>query len=222
MQVYWQKCAKLFFGGLLLFGAVLILINVFIIQSTKKAIYTDSNKVPSAQAVLVLGAKVESDGRLSGILEDRAVTALELYKAGKVTKVLVSGDHGTKNYDEVNALKKYLLANGVAPEDLFLDHAGFSTYDSLYRARDIFKANSLIITTQNFHLPRALYIGRGLGIDVVGFSADRHAYAGAVIRGTFRESLARIKAFLFINLHFKPKFLGPTVPLTGDSQASWD
>ncbi len=135
---------------------LLYVINWRIVSDNQPLIYEDWQAAPHAQAALLLGARVYADGRLSDILKDRANTALDLYNNGQVERILVSGDHGQTTYDEVNALRDYLLEAGVAPEDLFLDHAGFDTYDSVYRARHIFQAGSLLIVTQNFHLPLLL------------------------------------------------------------------
>jgi SanA protein len=214
---------KLMLAVVLLFVLVFApaFINFNIIRQSNNLIYQNIDNVPTAQAVLVLGAKVKSNGEMSDVLLDRAVTALELYQAKKVEKILVSGDHGTKGYDEVNTLKKYFLDNGVLPADIFLDHAGFDTYDSLYRAKYIFQARSLIIVTQNFHLPRTVYIGKKLGLDVAGLSADKHIYLGAY-RWELREILARVKAFGSVVFHTKPKYLGAVIPLEGDSMKSWD
>jgi vancomycin permeability regulator SanA len=173
------------------------------------------------QVALVLGAKVWNNGQMSDIFKDRVQTAVELYKSGKVGKILVSGDHGQKDYDEVNAAKKYLLENNVKPEDIFLDHAGFDTYDSLYRARDIFQAESLVIVTQNFHLSRALYISNKLGLNSCGVSADLHKYLDKGARNR-REILAKVKAWLNVAFNSKPKYLGDKIPLSGSGLISWD
>ena len=178
-------------------------------------------EAPQKQTALVLGAKVHEGGRLSDMFRDRVDTAIELYKAGKVEKILVSGDHGTSGYDEVNAAKGYILTKGVAGKDIFLDHAGFDTYDSVYRARDVFQAESMIIVTQAYHLPRALFIADKLGVDAVGVGADLHTYGGQESRD-FREIFASDKAWLDAALHSKPKFLGDAIPLSGDGRASWD
>jgi len=180
-----------------------------------------NHETSKKQTALVLGARVWGNGEMSDIFKDRVETAISLYKDGKVEKILVSGDHGRKDYDEVNTAKKYLLANGVTPEDIFLDHAGFDTYDSLYRARDIFLAESLIIVTQEFHLPRALYIANGLGIDACGISSDLHRYYGETKRNN-REVLAKIKAWFDITFNSKPKYLGNQIPLSGSGLKSWD
>lgn len=177
-------------------------------------------EINQAEVVIILGALVFDD-RLSHVVIDRADAAIELYNNQKVNKILVSGDHGRKNYDEVNAIKDYLLENGISSEDIFLDHAGFNTYDSMYRAQYIFEISSAVISTQKFHLPRALYIARKLGINAYGFPADKRIYDKETYNN-IRESFARIKAWINVNLHSLPKFLGEKIPITGDSQESWD
>ncbi|HPL93205.1 MAG TPA: ElyC/SanA/YdcF family protein [bacterium] len=200
---------------------LLYVINWRIVSDNQPLIYEDWQAAPHAQAALLLGARVYSDGRLSDILKDRANTALDLYNNGQVEKILVSGDHGQTTYDEVNAMRDYLLEAGVAPEDLFLDHAGFDTYDSVYRAKYIFQAESLLIVTQNFHLPRALFIARSVGVEAYGVSADRHQYVMARYND-LREILARVKAYGEVLINAQPKYLGEAIPLSGDSKKSWD
>ncbi len=222
---------KIFFKGVKISVVVFIVVVVFIfvsdkiiLGSSRGYIYQGSDRlhdVPNAQTALVLGARVYQSGDLSPIFEDRAKVALGLYREGKVKKILVSGDHGQENYDEVNAAKEFFLKNSVSAEDIFLDHAGFDTYDSLYRARDVFKAESLIVCTQDFHLPRAVFIGRKLGLETYGVSADMQPYVGQKYLN-FREGLARTKAMLNIIFHSQPKFLGPEIPLSGESFSSWD
>jgi SanA protein len=209
--------------------AVLILglsgfgINLLMLSGTENMIFTKTEDVPTKQAALVLGARVYSDERPSPILEDRLATALELYQAKKVQKLLVSGDHGRANYDEVRAMRNYFTEHGVPAADIFMDHAGFDTYDSVYRARDVFQAKSLIIVTQEFHLPRALYIAKRLGVDAAGIVADRREYtAGATRRNTLREPIARIKAFGSVTFGAKPRYLGEPAPLTGDGTVTDD
>lgn len=202
------------------FACLSLLIISNINESSRNKIF-DLNDAPPKQAVLVLGARVWENGEMSDIFKDRVQTAIDLYKSDKVEKILVSGDHGRKEYDEVNAAKKFLLEKGISPDDIFLDHAGFDTYDSLYRAKEVFKAESLIISTQDFHLPRALYIAEKLGIDACGVSSDLHRYKGEQQRET-REKLAKIKAWLDVTFMAKPKFLGEPIPLSGKGQNSWD
>lgn len=183
--------------------------------------YEKVDQVPHAQAVLILGARVYADGRMSDILRDRVLTALSLYKNGTADVILVSGDHGRKEYDEVGTIRKFLLESGVPPKAIFLDHAGFDTYDSLYRAQKIFEVQSLVIATQKFHLSRALYIARSLGIRAYGVEADRQTYVAAAYNEV-RESFSRVKAFLNVQFHAKPQFLGDTISIAGDGRKSWD
>ena len=201
--------------------AVFIAADFEIINFSKKYLYVNSDSFSEAQAIMILGAKVRGDGSLSDIYKDRADTAIDVYRSGQAEKILISGDHGHIEYDEVNAAKNYLLKNGIPAEDIFLDHAGFDTYDSLYRARDIFQIKTLIISTQDFHLPRAVYIARKLGIDAWGASADKHLYSNEQYYEA-RETIARAKAWLDVFSRAKPKFLGEAIPITGDSRLSWD
>lgn len=204
---------------LFLIGASLFIgINLFVLGKARP--YTQ-NPDPSAYVAIVLGARVYPGGRLSPMLEDRIQTALELYQRGKVKRILVSGDHARPEYDEVNAMKDFLLAAGVPASDIFLDHAGFDTYDSLYRAKHIFQVDTAIVVTQEFHLPRAVYIARSVGIDAVGLSADKRPYA-SIRYNELREWPSRFKAFLNVALRVKPQYLGEILPITGVASASWD
>jgi SanA protein len=195
--------------------------NLRVSQAGENRVFTESENACQAQAVLILGALVYPDGRLSDILLDRTITALEAYQAGRAEKILISGDHGRRGYDEVGAVRDYLLEQGVPPEDIFTDHAGFDTRDSLYRAREIFQADSLIIVTQNFHLPRALFLADDVGIQACGLSADRHIYATARLNA-IREPLAIVKAYWEALWNTKPTYLGDPIPITGNGQTSWD
>jgi SanA protein len=212
-----RKILKILAGIFVLFLIVTLIIN----QSIKSYVDNICTANEGAQAALILGARVYDSGRMSPIFRDRVDTALALYQAKRVEKLLVSGDHGQVDYDEVNAAREYLLERGVLEKDIFLDHAGFDTYDSVYRAKEIFGASSLIIVTQNFHLPRALYIADRLGIKACGQSADLQSYTGAE-RMELREVLARLKAFFNVNLNSKPHFLGDKIDLSGDGQLTWD
>src|SRR3989338_10561780 len=190
--------------------ALVLVINIGIHIKGQEICESDAH----AQAALVFGALVYSNSDMSGIFQDRVDTAISLYREGKVEKILVSGDHGRKGYDEVNTAKNYLLEQNIPAEDIFLDHAGFDTYDSLYRARDVFEAQSLVLVTQKFHLPRALYIAHALGIPSCGIAADLHYYSGETKR-TLREVVANVKAWLNVTVHSGPTFLGEKIPLSG-------
>lgn len=173
------------------------------------------------QVALVLGAAVYSDNVVSSVFADRLDTAIELYQAGIVRKILISGDHGLPAYDEVNTAKNYLTERNIMAEDIFLDHAGFNTYNSMYRANMVFKVNSMLIVTQDFHLDRALYIARNLGLDAWGCRADKRYYAN-IKEMENREILAKIKAWFDINLKISPKFLGASFDLEADGRQTWD
>ena len=170
---------------------------------------------------IVLGARVVGAKVIEGVYADRLQTAVNIYKKGKITKILVSGDHGQVNYDEVNAGKDYLLQAGVPAGDIFLDHAGFDTYDSIYRAKKLFGINRGLVITQDFHLPRALYFSHKLGVEALGCSADLHDYQNIKAMKS-REILARVKAWLSINLGSTPKYMGDTYNISGDGQQTWD
>lgn len=216
MRRSWRKaCLAFLAGGLLVVG-----INVRVKSVGQAQIPARDGLVP-AEAALVLGAYVYENGGVCPVLQDRLDTALELYRQGLVPKLLLSGDHGQHNYDEVNAMRKYLEAKGVPPEDLFLDHAGFDTYDSLYRARDVFGARRLIVVTQQFHLTRALYIGRGLGLEVQGVPSDRRTLFDQSYYEQ-REWGARVKAFYDVNSQRSPLLLGPAIDLQGDGRVTHD
>lgn len=175
-----------------------------------------------APVAIVLGASVKADGTPSDALQDRLQQALELHLERKIEKILLSGDHGRVDYDETNTMRRWLLDRGVPPQDLFCDHAGFTTYDTMARAKRIFGVGRAIVVTQGFHLPRALYTATALGIDVEGAPCDRRTY---VASGWFalREIGARAKAFVQAGLlEPDPRVLGPTIAITGDGRASWD
>jgi SanA protein len=175
---------------------------------------------PHAQVALLLGAKVQPDGELSTMLADRVTVAARLYRAGKVDKVLASGDHGTADYDEVDAMKRALIADGVPPRDVFTDHAGFDTWDSVVRARKVFEATSALVVTQGFHLPRAVWLARRAGLVAHGVGADLHGYGRALLLSEARELLARVKAVGQATTDASPRFLGPRIPISGDGRAS--
>jgi len=177
---------------------------------------------PQSQAAIVLGAYVSPEGRLCDMLADRVRTAVELYMNNKVKKIIMTGDHGHKGYDEVNYMRIYAEKLGVPTEDIFMDHAGFCTYDSMYRARHIFLVNSAVVVTQAFHLPRAVYTARCLGINAVGVKADKHVYVGADYY-YWREVPARLKAFVQLHIaHSRPRFLGEVIPVYGDGRLTHD
>ena len=168
---------------------------------------------------LVLGAGLREDGTPSDVLRDRLDEALLLYRMGRVPRILVSGDHRTAAYDEPNAMRLYLEANGVPPEAVFMDHAGFDTYSSMWRARHVFGAQRIVVVTQRFHLARAVWCARALGMEAEGSAADRHLYRG-IAWLQVREVVSRTKAFVDVNIGRAPRHDGPSVDLAGDGRVT--
>ena len=206
----------------LLLAAVPLGISAFVCLSSAGRILPAEEAALSADCILVLGAGVWGEGenaRPSHMLTDRLETALSLYDSGASTKLLMSGDHGRAEYDEVNVMKDYAVERGVPSENVFMDHAGFSTYESLYRARDVFRAKRIVIVTQEYHLYRALYVARALGLEAYGVSADLRSYRG---QGYYdlREILARDKDFLMAIFQPAPTYLGEAIPVSGDGNLS--
>lgn len=178
--------------------------NLWVIHSTHERIFTIDG-APERTWAIVLGARVWSSGQPSHSLEDRLQTALELYNHDKVKKILVTGDHGQKSYNEVQAMHDWLAKRGVPTADIVLDHAGFRTLDSMARATPVFGVNDAIVCTQRFHLYRALYLGDENDVDVVGVAADRRVYK-AELWNQARESVARVVAMADVTTGRQPHF----------------
>jgi vancomycin permeability regulator SanA len=208
---------------LLIAAAICVLsIDQFVKYSGSKYI-VEAKDVPKCNAILVLGAYVAPDGTVSPMLHDRLVEAVELYELGKAPKILVSGDHGRKDYDEVNAMRIFLEKRNIPPEDIFMDHAGFRTYDSVYRARDIFQVKKVIIVTQHYHLMRAVSDARALGLETYGVASDKQDYGAVMKLYELREIAARNKDFLISGfIRPRPIFLGKAIPITGDGRTTDD
>jgi SanA protein len=183
--------------------------------------FSEAKDVPASYTAIVLGAMVYQTGKPSFILQDRLDVAYELYRSGKIKRFLLTGDHGQKGYDEVNTMKKYLLEKGVDTRDIFLDHAGFDTYNSMVRAKEIFEVNDAVVVTQDFHLNRAVYLARANGLNACGIASDRREYR-TINYLRFRELSARVKAFAEVIFGKDPVFLGTAIPITGDSKLSYD
>ena len=203
--------------------AVMLIINGVVKSAGKDRIISveDATKLEDIDCVIVLGCQVKDDGSLSGMLKDRMWRALELYEAEVAPKLLMSGDHGREDYDEVGAMKNYAVENGVPSENVFMDHAGFSTYETMYRAKEIFESDKVVIVTQEYHLYRALYIAEQLGIEAYGVSSDFHNYAGQTMREC-REILARCKDWAMCIFKPEPKYLGEAIPVSGNGDLTND
>lgn len=180
-------------------------------------ILTDASQAPHAQAAIVPGASILSSTTLSVVLEERVDEAIALYKAGKVQKILVTGDNATLAYDEVEPAGRYLRAHGVPPGDIFLDHAGFDTYSSMYRAKAVFGVSSALVVSQPFHLPRAVFLARALGIEAWGVPAG----AGEpYVLNRLREAPATLKALWDVAVRRLPEYLGPSIPIEGSGTST--
>lgn len=194
--------------------------NHLVLKTASSHIKTAEELDEAYDCIIVLGAGVFSH-RPSAILQDRLITGIELYKSGVSGKILMSGDHGRREYDEVNIMKSYAVEAGVSSEDVFMDHAGFSTYETMYRARDVFCVHKALIITQRFHMDRALYIANALGIDADGVVCDRQTYMYA-FRNNIREILARSKDYFYVCFNARPTYLGEAVPVSGNGDLTND
>lgn len=208
---------RMIIGILLIFivGLLICVIMSTTVQKSGEKDIVSINDLPKdVDAIIVLGAGVYGDGSPSEILYDRLETSKEIYSTGIQGKLLLSGDHGRDGYNEVKAMKKYALDNmDIKEEDIFLDHAGFSTYESIYRAKEIFKVKTAIIVTNKYHLPRALYLAKQMGIKAYGVDSDKRDYSSHGVYET-RERIAQIKDFLYVNiLKPEPTYLGESIPV---------
>ena len=203
-------------------GSVLT-INGIVVGSTKKDIITveEAKGLEDVDCILVLGCGVKSNGTPSDMLKDRLLRSIELYNQKSAPKLLMSGDHGKPDYDEVNTMKNYAKEKGVPSMDIFMDHAGFSTYESIYRAKEIFGADKIVIVTQKYHLHRALYIAKKLGVEAYGVSSDQRTYIGQTARN-IREILARNKDFFTLKFMPEPKYMGDTIAVDGNGDVTND
>ena len=212
-----KKLIKLIIVSILL----VCLINGYIVLVTNKKIASITDiEGDNFDCILVLGASIKNN-KPSKMLEDRLKKAIELYDRGVAPKILVSGDHEYNDYDEVNVMKNYLKENGIPSEDIFMDHAGLSSYDSIYRAKKIFKANKVIIVTQKYHLYRSLYIAKTIDLQAYGISADKQKYFGQTKRD-IREFAARVKDFFKCILRPAPTYLGEVISLKGNGDKTND
>ncbi len=204
-------------GGLICLG-----INIYVRSVVYSRILTvEGASSLDADCILVLGSGIKLDGTPGKVLTDRLEKSLVLYENGAAPKLLMSGDHGRVSYDEVNVMKDLAMEKGVPSEDIFMDHAGFSTYESMYRAGAVFQAERAVVVTQEYHLYRSLYDAEKLGLETVGVSADRRHYRKQIIREV-REVLARNKDFLILLWKPEPTYLGEAIPVSGNGDVTND
>lgn len=201
-----KKVILFTFLALILIILLVLGLEAYIERDTKSHIYTEASTIPVAETAIILGASVHSDGKLSPILKDRVDTALQLFKTGKVQNILISGDHRKDDYNEVSAMKNYLMQRGVPDIKIIADHSGIDTYDSMYRADIVFNVENAIVVTQQFHLPRTIFIAKNLDLEYKGLVATAKAYHPdqQILR---REKLANVKALWEILIHKEPSSL---------------
>ena len=216
-----KKINRIIISMVLILILIIFGINMYVKLSTKDQIISRSEAIEKkADCILILGAGVWGE-RPSPMLEDRLLEGINLYNLGASKKILMSGDHTKADYDEVNVMKDFALEKGIDSNDIFMDHAGISTYDSIYRVKEIFDAKKVIIVTQKYHLYRALYIANKLGLEAYGVSSDPRVYAGQTFRN-LREVLARDKDFISCIFKRKSKFLGDKISLTNSGDVTND
>lgn len=196
-------------------------VNTYMVDEASTRVYSRGNLPETGEydCILILGCGVKSDGTPSAMLSDRLDEGIALYKQGSAPKLIMSGDHGRKDYDEVNVMKKYAEEQGIPSEDIFTDHAGFSTYDSIYRAKAVFEADNIIVVTQKYHIYRALYTAKAFEIGAVGVNSDPRSYRGHQYN-ELREMVARAKDFVKCKIKPNPKYLGEVIPVSGDGNAT--
>lgn len=216
------KYGVIFLTIIIVIVAIIVGVNFYVKLSTKKQIIENSNysSLENIDCIIVLGAGIWGD-KPSPMLEDRLLEAIDLYQNNVSSKIIMSGDHSKEEYDEVNIMKNYAIEKGIPSENIFMDHAGFSTYESIYRAQKIFEAKKVVIVTQKYHLYRALYIANQLGLEAYGVGADPRQYVGAIYR-EIREILARDKDFVKCIFKPKPLYLGDTIPVSGNGDVTND
>ena len=207
---------------IIIIALIVLGINLYVRISTNKQIIkeNDYTELSDVDCIIILGAGIWGD-KPSPMLEDRLLEGIKLYQNGASDKIIMSGDHGRKEYDEVSIMKNYAIEKGIPSENIFMDHAGFSTYESIYRAKDIFQAKKIVIVTQKYHLYRALYIANQLGLEAYGVGADPRQYVGEIYI-EIREILARDKDFIKCIFKPKPTYLGDTIPVSGNGDITND
>ena len=217
-----EKVLKYIIIVIIIITIIVLSINFYVKFSTKKQIISekDYSKLSEIDCIIILGAGIR-EGKPSPMLEDRLLEGIKLYNNNVSSKIIMSGDHGRKEYDEVNIMKQYAIENGIPSENIFMDHAGFSTYESIYRAKEIFEAKKVVIVTQKYHLYRALYIANKLGLEAYGVGSDPRQYVGATYR-ELREILARNKDFIKCIYKPEPTYLGDTIPVSGNGDITND
>ncbi len=215
----------LLIGLFVVVGFILCLvgINVVVTLRSGKYIMTEESELPKGvDAIIVLGAGLLPDNQPGVVLKDRLDTAIKLYKDGYSDRLLMSGDHADDYHNEVRAMKNYAVSKGVPSDDVFMDHAGFSTYETMVRADEVFQVKSCIIVTQAYHMFRSVYIARGIGLDAYGYPSSIHIDSIKYFPLEMREFLARVKAFFDVIFRPAPDYLGDPIPINGNGRSTED
>lgn len=196
--------------------------NSTINKQTENKIYTETVSIPENNVGLLLGtSKILKNGKPNQYFENRISATVQLYKAGKIKNIVISGDNSRKSYNEPEDMRNELIKRGIPETQIYLDYAGFRTYDSVYRMKEIFGQNKFTIISQEFHNQRAVYIANALKLDAIGFNAkDVNAYNG--FKTKFREKLARVKVFIDLIFDKKPKFLGEKIIINAGDLYEWE
>ena len=210
-----RKIKKIFKRTLLLGVVISVIFIVFanyrINKQTEKSVFGEIEFIPENKVGLLLGtSKLLKSGQLNQYFINRITATEELFKSGKILNVVISGDNSRKDYNEPQDMKEELIKRGIPKEKIYLDYAGFRTFDSVYRMKEIFGQNSFTIVSQKFHNQRAIFIANSLGLNAVGYNAkDVDAYSG--FKTKFREKFARVKMFIDLMINKKPKYLGEKI-----------
>jgi len=217
-----NRMIKIMIIGIIILMIAIFSLNIYVVNSTKNEIVKEENvsNIEGVDCILILGAGIWGD-KPSPMLEDRLKEGITLYKKGTTKKIIMSGDHSREDYDEVKIMKEYAESEGVSSEDIFMDHAGFSSYDSVYRAKEIFGVQKMIIVTQKYHLYRSLYIAKKLGIEAYGIESNLRTYPGQVFR-EIREILARDKDYFKCIMKPEASIMGEKISLDGSGDITND
>jgi vancomycin permeability regulator SanA len=207
----------------LIAGLLTFSLNLYVKQSVKDSFLSvdEASSLSDIDCIIVLGCGINDNGEPSDMLRDRLNFAIDIYKKNGSTKLLMSGDHGRVGYNEVGVMKKYAIEKGVPSEDIFMDHAGFSTYETMYRAKAIFQAEKVVVVTQEYHLYRGVYIAEEMGMEAYGVASDVYWYQNEFYRET-REAIARCKDFVWCVFKPEPTYLGETIPVSGNGDLTND
>lgn len=212
-------------------AVISVVLDLIVVGTTNGRVYSNEDITgaesfkeldsQNIECIIVLGCGVYPDGEPTPLLSDRLDIAIDLYNKGVAPKLLMSGDHGTDTYNEVAAMRRYAMERGVPSEDIFMDHAGFSTYETMYRAASIFNIKTAVVVTQHYHLYRSLYNASNLGIDACGVIATGHVFQ-AQSYYSFREYFARCKDFIFGIFKPNPTYMGETIDISGNGEVTLD